>query len=97
MSSFKDLKKASSLGSLTEKLLKEAEKMNSSSSGGDDPNLFKLQTDKAGNGSAIIRFLPAPENEEVPFVRLYNHGFQHNGKWFINNCPTTTGNSCPVY
>lgn len=95
MASFKDLKKASSLGSLTEKLLKEAEKLNSSSVS-DNPNLFKLETDKAGNGSAIIRFLPAPPGEDVPFVRLYNHGFQVNGKWFINNCPTTIGGSCVV-
>lgn len=95
MSSFKELKKASSLGSLTEKLLKEAEKLNASSVS-DNPNLFKLETDKAGNGSAIIRFLPAPPNEDVPFVRLYNHGFQVNGKWFIHNCPTTIGNSCFV-
>lgn len=95
MSSFKDLKKASSLGALTDKLLKEAEKL-SSSGVSDNPNLFKLETDKAGNGSAIIRFLPAPPGEEVPFVRLYNHGFQVNGKWFINNCPTTIGGVCPV-
>lgn len=93
---FKDLKKASTLGSLTEKLLKEAEKMGSQGSGGDNPNLFKLETDKAGNGRAVIRFLPAPEGEDLPFVKLYNHGFQVNGKWLIENCPTTIGKDCKI-
>ena len=92
---FKDLKKQSSLGSLTEKLLKEAEKMGSNSTG-DNPNIFKLETDKAGNGRAVIRFLPAPPNEDLPFVKLYSHGFQVNGRWFIDNCPTTLGEECCV-
>lgn len=92
---FKDLKKQSSLGSLTEKLLKEAEKMGATNTG-DNPNLFKLETDKAGNGRAVIRFLPAPPNEELPFVKLYNHGFQVNNRWFIENCPTTLGEECCV-
>ena len=92
---FKDLKKQSSLCSLTEKLLKEAEKMGSNNTG-DNPNLFKLETDKAGNGRAVIRFLPAPPNEDLPFVKLYNHGFQVNGRWFIDNCPTTLGEECCV-
>lgn len=92
---FKDLKKQSSLGSLTEKLIKEAEKMGANNSS-DSPNLFKLETDKAGNGRAVIRFLPAPPNEDLPFVKLYNHGFQVNGRWFIENCPTTLGEECCV-
>lgn len=92
---FKDLKKQSSLGNLTEKLLKEAEKMGSNAAG-DNPNIFKLETDKAGNGRAVIRFLPAPPNEDLPFVKLYNHGFQVNGRWFIENCPTTLGEECCV-
>ena len=92
---FKDLKKQSTLGNLTEKLLKEAEKMGSNVAG-DNPNIFKLETDKAGNGRAVIRFLPAPPNEDLPFVKLYNHGFQVNGRWFIENCPTTLGEECCV-
>ena len=63
---------------------------------GDNPNLFKLETDKAGNGRAVIRFLPAPPNEDLPFVKLYNHGFQVNNRWFIENCPTTLGEECCV-
>jgi gp32 DNA binding protein like len=94
---FKQLKKQSKtgIGALTEKLLKEAEKLNSGSYS-ENLNEFKLETDKAGNGRAILRFLPAPAGEEAPFVRLYNHGFQVNNKWLIENCPTTLGEVCPV-
>jgi hypothetical protein len=91
---FKQLKKQSSLGSQTEKLLKKLEE--STSYGADTSNVFKLETDKMGNGRAVIRFLPAPPGEEDPFVKLYNHGFQHNGKWFIENCPTTVGRQCEL-
>jgi hypothetical protein len=91
---FKQLKKQSSLGSQTEKLLKKLEE--SASYGADTSNVFKLEADKFGNGRAVIRFLPAPPGEDDPFVKLYNHGFQHNGKWFIENCPTTVGRQCEL-
>ena len=63
--SFSDLKKQSSLGSLTQKLVKEVEKM-STTFGGADECLWKPEMDKTGNGFAVIRFLPAPEGEELP-------------------------------
>ena len=66
--SFANLKKQSSLGSLTSKLVKEVEKMNNTSGGGDD-RLWKPEMDKTGNGYAVIRFLPAPEGEELPGQR----------------------------
>ena len=55
--SFASLKKQSNLGSLTAKLVKEVEKVNNASSGGDD-RLWKPELDKTGNGYAVIRFLP---------------------------------------
>ena len=61
--SFSNLKKQSSLGSLTSKLVKEVEKMNNTSGGGDE-RLWKPEMDKTGNGYAVIRFLPAPDGEE---------------------------------
>ena len=70
--SFADLKKQSSLGSLTSKLVKEVEKMNNTSSGGDD-RLWKPEMDKTGNGYAVIRFLPAPNEEELPWAKMYSH------------------------
>ena len=78
--SFANLKKQSKLGSLTAKLVKEVEKMNSNGASGDD-RLWKLDVDKSGNGYAVIRFLPAPENEDLPFVKLYSHAFQ--GWWMV--------------
>jgi len=50
--SFSDLKKQSKLGNLTAKLVKEVEKMNNNSTGGDD-RLWKLECDKSGNGYAV--------------------------------------------
>ena len=92
--SFADLKKQSKLGSLTAKLVKEVEKMNSNSSG--DERLWKLDVDKSGNGYAVIRFLPAPNGEDLPFVKLYSHAFQGSGGWYIENSLTTLGQKDPV-
>jgi hypothetical protein len=93
--SFANLKKQSSLGSLTQKLVKEVEKMNSNSSGGDD-RLWKPEMDKTGNGYAVIRFLPAPDGEDLPWVKMYSHGFQGTGGWYIENSLTTIGQKDPV-
>ena len=92
---FADLKKQSKLGSLTSKLVQEVEKMNTSSNSADD-RLWKPEVDKAGNGFAVIRFLPSPEGEELPWAKVYNHAFQGTGGWFIDNCLTTIGQQCPV-
>ena len=93
--SFENLKKQSKLGSLTEKLVKEVEKM-STSAGGADERFWKPEMDKTGVGSAIIRFLPAPEGEELPWVKMYAHAFQGNGGWYIENSLTTIGQKDPV-
>ena len=93
--SFKDLKKQSKLGSLTAKLVKEVEKMNNTGGNADD-RIWKLDVDKGGNGYAVIRFLPAPEGEDLPFVKLYSHAFQGPGGWFIENSLTTLGQKDPV-
>jgi hypothetical protein len=93
--SFANLKKQSKLGSLTEKLVKEVQKMNNSSSSGDE-RFWKLECDKANNGYAVIRFLPAPDGEDLPFVKLYSHAFQGTGGWYIENSRTTIGEKDPV-
>ena len=93
--SFSDLKKQSSLGSLTSKLVKEVEKMSNTSSSGDD-RLWKPEMDKTGNGYAVIRFLPAPEGEELPWAKMYSHAFQGPGGWYIENSLTTLGQKDPV-
>ena len=93
--SFASLKKQSKLGSLTAKLVKEVEKMSNNGGQGDD-RLWKLEVDKGGNGYAVIRFLPAPDGEDLPLVKLYSHAFQGPGGWYIENSLTTLGQKDPV-
>ena len=93
--SFSDLKKQSSIGSLTQKLVKEVEKMNNTG-GGADERLWKPEMDKTGNGYAVIRFLPAPDGEELPWAKMYSHAFQGPGGWYIENSLTTLGQKDPV-
>ena len=92
---FANLKKQSKLGSLTSKLTNEIEKMNKGTNGADE-RLWKLEVDKAGNGYAVIRFLPAPDGEELPWAKLYSHAFQGPGGWYIENSLTTLGQKDPV-
>ena len=91
--SFKDLKKQSKLGSLTAKLVKEVEKTNKVNTG--DERLWKPEVDKAGNGYAVIRFLPAPDGEDLPWVKMYSHAFQGPGGWYIENSLTTLNQKDP--
>ena len=93
--SFANLKKQSSLGSLTAKLVKEVEKTNNTG-GGADERLWKPELDKTGNGYAVVRFLPAPDKEEFPWAKLYSHAFQGPGGWYIENSLTTNGGKDPV-
>ena len=94
--SFSDLKKQSKLGSLTSKLVKEVEKMNNTGGGNGDDRLWKPEVDKTGNGFAVIRFLPSPEGEDIPWAKMYSHAFQGPGGWYIENSLTTTGGKDPV-
>lgn len=93
--SFESLKKQSKLGSLTSKLVQEVEKMNNTGSS-EDNRFWKPEMDKGGTGSAVIRFLPAPEGEDLPWVKLFSHGFQGPGGWYIENSLTTLGQKDPV-
>lgn len=93
--SFADLKKQSRAGSLTEKLIKQVEKLNSGEGGADD-RFWKPEVDKAGNGYAVIRFLPAPEGCELPWAQVWSHAFQGPGGWYIENSLTTLGQKDPV-
>ena len=66
------------------------------SKGGADDRFWSATVDKAGNGYAVIRFLPAPPDEDVPFIRIFDHGFQGTGGWYIENSLTTLGKPDPV-
>ena len=62
-----------------------------------DERIWKPTVDKAGNGYAVIRFLPAPEGEELPWVRYWDHGFKGpTGLWYIENSLTSIGQQDPV-
>ena len=62
-----------------------------------DDRFWSLEVDKAGNGYAVIRFLPPVRGEDLPWVRIWNHGFQGpTGRWYIENSLTTLGKPDPV-
>lgn len=89
MSSFNDLKRSSA--SNMDQLNKELAKLNTPSGRTADARIWSCLTDKMGNGNAIIRFLPAPGAEDVPFARMWSHGFKGAGGWYIENSLTTLG------
>lgn len=85
-----------SLDKLSEELAKVNNPQQQQQNGPDD-RIWKPTVDKAGNGYAVIRFLPAPANEDVPFVRVWDHGFQGpTGQWYIEKSLTTIGQKDPV-
>ena len=90
--SFSSLK--ANKASVFNQLQKQLEK--STQVGTVDERFWKPTTDKAGNGFAIIRFLPACEGEDMPFVKLYSHAFQGVGGWYIENSLTTMGQNDPL-
>ena len=61
-----------------------------------DDRLWKPELDKTGNGYAVLRFLPAPQKEEMPWARVWSHAFQGPGGWYIENSLTTLGQKDPV-
>jgi len=98
MSSFANLKRNKSS---FEKLTKAVQATTAPAEAGskDDTRFWQPEVDKSGNGMAIIRFLPAPAvdgDDALPWVRLFNHGFQGPGGWLIDNCLTTLSQACPV-
>ena len=94
--SFAEMKKRSKTN--LSSLIKETEKIsNPNSNFGDaDDRYWRPELDKSGNGYAIIRFLPAPDGEDLPWARIWNHGFQGPGGWYIENSLTTLGQKDPV-
>jgi gp32 DNA binding protein like len=78
-------------------LTAELEKITTKKDTKKDERFWTPTVDKAGNGYAVIRFLPAPGNEDVPFVRIFDHGFKGpSGSWYIENSLTTIGKKDPV-
>ena len=93
--SFADMKQRSK--SNLASLIKETEKISNPNTFGEvDDRYWRPELDKSGNGYAVVRFLPAPEGEELPWARIWNHGFQGPGGWYIENSLTTLGQKDPV-
>ena len=93
--SFSDMKQRSKTNLAS--LIKETEKISNPNTFGEaDDRYWRPELDKSGNGYAIIRFLPAPEGEDLPWARIWNHGFQGPGGWYIENSLTTLGQKDPV-
>ena len=94
--SFSDMKQRSKTNLAS--LIKETEKISNPKSGFNDTDdrFWRPELDKSGNGYAVIRFLPAPEGEDLPWARIWNHGFQGPGGWYIENSLTTLGQKDPV-
>ena len=92
--SFSSLKKKS--GTFA-KLTQEIEKLSKpQGQGGPDERLWKPEVDKSGNGYAVIRFLPEPEGEDLPWAQVWSHAFQGPGGWYIENSLTTLNQKDPV-
>ena len=77
-------------------LLAKAESLNKTEVRGADERLWKPEVDKAGNGYAVIRFLPAPDGEDLPWAQVWSHAFQGPGGLYIENSLTTLGKKDPV-
>ncbi len=96
--SFANLKSAR--GSSIDKLVKAAEAVSTTKAetkSYDDDRFWKPTRDKAGNGYAVVRFLPAKEGEDLPWVRYWDHGFKGpTGLWYIENSLTSIGQDDPV-
>ena len=91
--SFSALKKQSNLNSLLDEYNKQSSPETKSF---DDDRFWKPELDKSGNGFAVIRFMPAPDGEEIPWVRMFSHSFQGPGGWYIENSLTTLNKKDPV-
>jgi hypothetical protein len=92
--SFKDLKKRSNTS--IEKLNAEMEKLNKGGESYKDDRFWRPSQDQAGNGYAVIRFLPPSDGEDLPWCRLFSHAFKGPGGWYIENSRTTLGDKDPV-
>jgi len=80
-----------------DRLTKEIEKFSIKTENKEDERFWYPEVDKGGNGYAVIRFLPAPKNEDLPWIRFWSHGFKGpSGKWYIENSLTTLGMKDPV-
>jgi hypothetical protein len=96
MSSFANLKRGSSN---LEILAQKIQEQTSQQADNDESNYWRPEVDKVGNGYAVIRFLPSPAvdgDDGLPWAKIYTHGFQGPGGWYIENSLTSFNEKDPV-
>jgi hypothetical protein len=95
MNSFEELLAKQKSGGLQD-IIDAAKKATSYSDGYKDERFWRPTVDASGNGSAIIRFLPA-KDQEIPWVAYFEHSFKSpiSNRWYWENCPTSIGEACP--
>lgn len=80
-----------------ERITKEAERVSGGGGFERDPRYWKPVLDAAGNGSAVIRFLPRPDGEDFPFIQKFTYSIKGpGGRWYIENSPATIELPCPA-
>ncbi len=93
---FADLKK--SRKNNFDSLKKKLQNISGNDAASAEDNIWKPVFDEnAGVGSAIIRFLPSKSQDDLPWVKLFNHYFQGPGGWYIEKSLTTLNKPDPVY
>ena len=93
--SFQDLKKSRGGFDTLQKTLETTSGGTETKSYNDD-RYWKIDLDKTGNGYAVVRFLPASQGEDMPWVQYFDHGFQGPGGWYIEKSLTTLNEKDPV-
>ena len=79
-------------------LVQKATESNGSTQGGSkDDRFWYPQRDKAGNGYAVVRFLPGMAEASTPWVRYWDHAFKGpTGQWYIEKSLTSIGIQDPI-
>lgn len=87
---FKDFKKNKL------KILEKTKKLIKPTNSYADARFWVPSKDDAGNGEALIRFLPQKNVDQNPFILNFQHFFKEKGKWFVEKCPVTWDKPCPI-
>lgn len=62
-----------------------------------DDRFWQPTRDKAGNGYAVVRFLPGDTEATTPWVRYWDHFFKGpTGQWYVEKSLTSIGKPDPL-
>lgn len=80
--------------SLTQRFQKKVESSNNNGFASEE-GFWQPTPDKAGNGWAVIRFLPPGGDEQDYYVSYYSYSFKGPGGWYIEKSRRTLGRDEP--